>query len=84
MEVGKRIVVRIELLSLDDEVTYKYFPEQETENFGIVSVNRHTGERFIKVKAKGYGSEYAFHACREIERYIKKGEFKPKGVVAWY
>ena len=78
-------MVRIELVHLDsDEVTYKYFPEHETEIYGIVSINRRNGERLIKQKAAGYGSSYAFHACREIERYIEKGEFKPQGMVAWY
>ena len=78
-------MVRIELLKVsENEAVYKYFPEQETEKYGIVAVNRKTGERIIRKKNSDYGSEYAFHACREIERYISKGIFKPKGTVAWY
>ena len=78
-------MVKIELLSVDDEeAVYKYFPEQENEKYGIVSVNRKTGKRTIQKKHNAYGSEYAFQACREIERYISSGIFKPKGMVAWY
>ena len=78
-------MVRIELSSVDEkEAVYKYFPEQETEKYGIVAVNRKTGERVILQKASDYGNEYAFHTCREIERYISKGVFKPKGMVAWF
>ena len=78
-------MVKIELLSFNEyEAVYKYFPEQETEKYGIVAVNRKTGERIIRKKNSDYGSEYAFHACREIERYISNGIFKSKGIVAWY
>ena len=78
-------MVRIELLSLTEtEAIYKYFPEHETENYGIVSVNRQSGKRIIRQAASGYGSEYAFHACHEIDRYIAANNFKPKGMAAWY
>lgn len=78
-------MVKIEFVNMnEDEVTYKYFPEHETEKYGVVTVNKHTLERQIKQKAEGYGNEYAFHACREVERYIEKGKFKTQGMVAWY
>ena len=76
---------RIELLSLTEtEAVYKYFPEHETEIHGIVSVNRQSGKRTIRQLADGYGSEYAFHAFNEIERYIAVDNFRPTGMVAWY
>lgn len=79
------IMVKIELLEVnEDKVTYKYFPEQETEKFGVVSVNRKTGERNIENLFEDYGKTYAFHACNEIERYITKGTFPVNGGVAWY
>ena len=85
MTQGELSMVKIELLSVDEtDAVYKYFPEQETENYGVISVNRKTGERSIRQKALKYGSEYAFHACREIERYIAKNDFKSRGLVAWY
>ena len=75
---------RLELLEVnEDKVIYKYYPEQEIE-FGIVSVNRKTGERKIEKLFHKYGTWYAFHACRELERYITKGTFPVKGGVAWY
>ena len=75
---------RLELLEVnEDKVIYKYYPEQETE-FGIVSVNRKTGERKIEKLFDDYGTWYAWHACRELERYITNGSFPVKGGVAWY
>ena len=76
---------RLELLEVNEsKVIYKYYPEQETENFGVVSVNRKTGERKIEKLFDNYGKMYAFHACRELERYITNGNFPVKGGVAWY
>ena len=75
----------LELLEVnEDKVIYKYYPEQETESFGVVSVNRKTGERKIEKLFENYPNSYAFHACRELERYITKGNFPVKGGVAWY
>ena len=79
------MMVRIELLKLtEEEAVYKYFPEQEKEKYGIVAVNRSTGKRSIRQKLEEYTSEYAFQACRQIERYIAKGDFKTSGMIAWY
>ena len=76
---------RLELLEVnEDKVVYKYYPEQESESFGVVSVNRKTGERKIEKLFDRYGNAYAFHACRELERYITNGNFPVKGGVAWY
>ena len=76
---------RLELLEVnEDKVVYKYYPEQETEKFGVVSVNRKTGEHKIEKLFDNYGKMYAFHACRELERYITNGSFPVKGGVAWY
>ncbi|MBQ7704572.1 MAG: hypothetical protein IJT73_03965 [Selenomonadaceae bacterium] len=76
---------KLELLEVnEDKAVYKYFPETETEKFGIVSVNRKTGERKIEKLFEEYGNRYAFHACNELERYISKGNFPVNGGVAWY
>lgn len=75
---------RLELLEVnEDKVVYRYYPEQETD-FGVVSVNRKNGERKIEKLFDRYGQMYAFHACRELERYITNGNFPVKGGVAWY
>lgn len=76
---------KLELLEVNEEkVIYKYFPETETEKFGIVSVNRKTGERKIEKLLEEYISEYAAHAFNELERYISRGSFPVSGGVAWY
>ena len=76
---------KLELLEVnEDKVVYKYFPETETEDFGIVSVNRKTGERKIEKLFEKYGKTYAFHACRRLENYIAEGKFPVNGGVAWY
>ena len=76
---------KLELLEVNEEkVIYKYFPETETEKFGIVSVNRKTGERKIEKLLDEYLTNYANHALNELERYINKGNFPVTGGVAWY
>jgi hypothetical protein len=77
-------MLRVEKVSVTDEkVTYRYYPEQES-SYGIVSVNRKTGERsFDKVEPE-YGTRYAAHACVWIERQIKRGDFPETGGEAWY
>lgn len=77
-------MVRIELLELaEDYAKYKFFPEN-SESFGIVSLNRKTGERMIEKIVEDYDNKYAFHALYRIEQYQKKGEFLEKDLVAWY
>lgn len=76
---------KLELLEVNEEkVIYKYFPETETEKFGVVSINRKNGERKIEKLFEEYGNNYAFHAFNELERYISKGSFPVSGGVAWY
>lgn len=76
---------KLELLEVNEsKVVYKYFPETETENFGVVSVNRKTGERKIEKLFEKYGKTYAIHACNRLEDYIEDGKFPVIGGVAWY
>lgn len=76
---------KLELLEVNEEkAVYKYYPENETEKFGVVSVNRKTGERKIEKLLEDYVTSYAIHACNELERYISKGNFPVNGGVAWY
>ena len=79
------MMVKVELLELNDTCAiYKYFPEYETSLHGIISVDRQTLKRTIIKLAQGYTNEYAFQACREIERFINTNNFKETSVVAWY
>lgn len=81
---GSENVVRIEKLELTDlKVRYKYFPEKSNKS-GIVSLDRHTGERALEKLATGFGSNYAAHALRRIEEFQRGGEFPEKDIVVWY
>lgn len=77
-------MVRIERLELTEQMAkYRYFPEN-SENSGIVSLDRDTEEKHIEKMLDGYGSNYAAHALRRIEEYQRNGNFPEKDVVAWY
>lgn len=78
------LMVRIELLEMnEDYVRYKFFPEK-SEICGIVSLNRKTGEKAIEKTVDGYGSNYAAHAIYRVSEYWEKGEFKEQDLIAWY
>ena len=85
---GERGMNQMELILLfeltDEKVTYKYYPENETEKYGIVSVDRRTFKRKIEKLCEGYGDEYAFHALSYIERYARNNSFKESGKSVWY
>lgn len=77
-------MVRIERIELTADVArYKYFPE-DSEECGIVTLGRLSGERSIEKTVSGYGANYPAHALRRIEEYQKNGIFPQKDVVAWY
>ncbi len=77
-------MVRIEKITLTDQIArYKYFPEASKES-GIVALNRNTGERIFEKALEGYDRMYAAHAIRRIEEYQKRGEFLERDIVAWY
>ena len=73
--------LELELLT-DEIVSYRYYPEGG-EEYGIVSLNRKTGERIHDLPCPGCSSSYAGQAWMRIEDYQKQGRFPEKGIAAW-
>ena len=79
------LMVKITKSKITNETAvYEYYPENEAEKYGIISVNRNNGEWKIEKFCEGYSDEYAFFASREVKKYIKQGVFKEIGYIAWY
>ena len=77
-------MVKIELLELTDKIVkYKYIPEDSSE-YGIVCLDRMTGERNIEKLVSGYSVNYPAHALHRIEEYRENDNFREKDVIAWY
>lgn len=77
-------MVRIKLLELTDaSARYKYYPENSKE-YGIVTLNRKSGERILEKTVEGYSLNYAAHAFRRMEEYQKKENFLKEDIVVWY
>lgn len=77
-------LVKIEFIELTENIVrYKFFPEN-SEEYGIVALNRQTEERILEKKVDGYMSNYVAHAFRRIEEYQNKNEFPKEDIVAWY
>lgn len=77
-------MVQIELMGLTEKnARYKYYPEDSKE-YGIVALNRETGERTLEQSVDGYSTNYAAHALRRMEEFQKLGNFPKKDIVAWY
>lgn len=77
-------MVKIELLELTENFArYKYFPESSNE-YGIVLLNRKTGEREFEKLIRNYGTNYAAHALKRVDEYQKNGDFLQKDIIIWY
>ena len=77
-------MVRIKFIELTENIIrYAFFPE-DSEEYGIVALNRKTGERILEREIEGYTLNYAAHAFHRIEEYQKKNEFPKEDIVAWY
>lgn len=77
-------MVRIEFVNITEEIVrYRYYPEKSKE-YGIVALNRKTGERIFEKILSEYGKQYAAHAVRRIEEYQKQGTFPEKDLIAWH
>ena len=74
--------IELELLT-DDIVSYRYYPEGG-EEYGIVSLNRKTGERILDLPCPNSISMYAAHAWRRLEEYQSRNCFPEKGWTMWY
>lgn len=77
-------MVKIELLELTENVArYKYFPEN-SEEYGIVMLDRKMGRGDFEKVHQGYGTKYAAHALKRVKEYQKSGDFLQKDIIAWY
>lgn len=77
-------MVKIEFLELTENlVRYKYFPE-DSNDYGIVSLNRKTKERILEKVLEKYSLKYAAHALYRMEKYLREEKFPEMDIVAWY
>ncbi len=77
-------MVKIELLELTENVArYKYFPES-SEEYGIVTLNRKTGQGEFEKLVRHYMTSYAAHALKQIAKYQQNGDFLQKDIIMWY
>lgn len=67
----------------DNIARYKYYPETSKE-YGIVVLNRKTGEIKQEKSVEEFNSSYVAHAIRRIEEYQEIGKFLEKDIIAWY
>ena len=74
--------IELELLT-DDIVSYRYYPEGG-EEYGIVSLNRKTGERILDLPCPNSISMYVGQAWRRLEEYQSENRFPEKGWTMWY
>ena len=74
--------LELELLT-EDKVSYRYYPEGGQE-YGIVSLDRQTGQRIHDLPCPGSISAYAGQAWRRIEEYQRDNNFPERGLVAWW
>lgn len=77
-------MLTLELLMLTAEyVQYKFYPEGDRDNFGIVQVGLKDFERALIKDAEDVGSEYKGQAWAQVTRLIKRGEFPAESGSAW-
>lgn len=69
----------------DKEATYEYYPENNREAPGTITVDLNTGDINIdKEAADDFGKRYANHAIRKIREFYVKNSFDKEGMAAWY
>ena len=79
-------MLTLELLELTDEyVQYKFYPEDDKDNFGVVQVDikDHT-KRFVVQNAKDVSDMYKGMALYRVSLLVKNGEFPQTSACAWY
>jgi hypothetical protein len=66
-------------------VQYKFFPEGNESDYGIIQVDIGTLNRsLIKDTDANYASTYKGHALYKISQYVEKGEFPETAISIWY
>lgn len=78
-------MIRLELLELTKEyVRYKFFPDDEGNDFGVVQVDRRNLKRSLVQETKaGDSTWYRLHAWNSVARFIEKNNFPEKIVIGW-
>lgn len=79
-------MLTLELLALTDEyVQYKFYPEDDKNNFGIVQVDvKEPTKRFVVQDAKDVSGMYKGMAMVKVSLLAKNGEFPQTSACAWY
>ena len=68
----------------DSEVVYSYFPEKK-KYFGIVKINKITGEIIdVQTADNDLHKRYMHHAVSKIISLCEKGDFPREEMVSWY
>ena len=68
----------------DGFIHYEYYPEDDKNNPGKVSIAIDTREKRVNIESiKDLGGKYAFKALKRIEEYINANEYKDNDLVAW-
>ncbi len=78
-------MLTLELLKLTEEyVQYKFFPEGNEDNFGIVQVSlKNYLDRFVVKDAYDVSDVYHGMAMVRVGMLVKAGEFPQKSGMAW-
>lgn len=78
-------MLKLELLKLTKEyVQYKFFPEDDKDNFGIVQVNRKDHEDCLIIQdAKDVSSVYRRMAIFRVRKLVYDGDFPKTSACAW-
>ena len=65
-------------------VIYDYYPEGK-EPFGTIAIDISSGEcTMVKKSEDDPFGDYYHHACRRMREYRAEGEFRERGMAAWY
>lgn len=76
---------RLEFLEKTNQyVRYKFYPEGDMNDYGIVQVDIHNYERSLIKAAKVKYDMYTCQAWKKVEQFVKKGEYPKIAISAWY
>lgn len=79
-------MLTLELFELTKEyVQYKFFPEGDKGNFGIVQVNlKNFKDRFVVRNARDVSDMYKGMALYRVSKLVEHGELPETSACAWY
>lgn len=73
------------LINNDDEISYQYFVEGDTEKVGIISYDKIEKKYYLIKEARGdnHGS-YSGHAFILLRKFVENNSFPEKDMAMWY